>query len=200
MQFYGVVEIYLAVKWMIEARSAKGSKIRKLMSATKTNSVAQVADQVLLITRVFDAPRELVFRAWTEPDRLQNWWSPKGFTCPVSKIDLRPGGSYLNCMRSPEGKDFWSRGVYREIAEPSHIVCTDSFADENGNPVSPEDYGMSPDWPAEALIDVTFAEQDGKTKLTLCHSPIKPGRERDMCDQGWNECLDKLADYLAEVE
>jgi uncharacterized protein YndB with AHSA1/START domain len=168
------------------------------MATTKSKPFQQDTDQALVITRVFDAPRELVFKAWTEPERLMHWWSPKGFTCPVSKVDLRPGGGYLNCMRSPEGKDYWSRGIYREIVEPERIVCTDSFADENGNPVSPQDYGMSADWPAEALIEATFVEHDGKTKLTVRHSPIKPGNERDMCRQGWNECLDKLADYLAE--
>lgn len=170
------------------------------MATTKINSVQQVVDQVLMITRVFDAPRELVFKTWTEPERLKRWWSPKGFTCTVSKIDLRPGGGYLNCMRSPDGKDYWSCGVYREIVKPERIVCTDSFADENGNLVSPQDYSMSPDWPAEALIEATFVEHDGKTELTLKHSPIKPGGERDMCRQGWNECLDKLAVYLAEVK
>lgn len=170
------------------------------MAVTKSHSVHQTADRALVITRMFDAPRGLVFKAWTEPERLMRWWSPKGWTCPVSKVDPRPGGGYLNCMRSPEGKDYWSKGVYREIVEPERIVCTDSFADENGNPVSPQDYGMSPDWPTETLIEATFAEHDGKTELTLQHSPIKPGDEREMCRQGWNECLDKLADYLAKEQ
>jgi NADPH:quinone reductase len=170
------------------------------MATTKSKYVQQAAKQALVIIRVFDAPRTLVFKAWTQPERLICWWSPKGWTCSVSKVDLRPGGGYLNCMRSPEGKDYWSRGAYREIVEPERIVCTDSFADEDGNPVSPQSYGMSPDWPAEALIEATFIEHDGKTELTLQHSPIKPGDERDMCRQGWNECLDKLTDYLAKEQ
>jgi uncharacterized protein YndB with AHSA1/START domain len=167
------------------------------MATTKNKPTQQIADRTLTLTRILDAPREMVFEAWTQPKHLRHWWSPKGFTCPVSKVDLRPGGGYLNCMRSPEGKDYWSRGVYREIVEPERIVGTDSFADENGNPVSPESYGMSPDWPAEALIEVTFADREGKTEVTVRYSPVKPGSERDMCRQGWNECLDKLADYLA---
>ena len=168
--------------------------------AAKSKQVRQTSDQVLMITRVFDAPRTLVFKAWTQPESLKHWWAPKDFICPVSRIDLRPGGKYLNCMRSPEGKDYWSQGVYRQIAEPERIVCTDSFADEHGNPVSPESYGMSSDWPSEALIEVTFTEHEGKTEVTVQHSPIKPGSERDMCRQGWNECLDKLADYLAQEQ
>ncbi len=167
------------------------------MGKTKRHPTQQAADQILVITRTLDAPRSLVFKAWTEPERVMRWWGPKDFTTPVCEIDLRPEGVYRYCMRSPEGQDFWSQGVYREIVEPELIVCTDTFADEKGNPVSPEHYGMSPEWPAEALITVTFTEHAGKTRLTLQHSPLKPSPERDMCRQGWNESLDKLADYLA---
>lgn len=160
----------------------------------------QPEEQELVIRRVFDAPRELVFKAWTEPERMKRWWGPKGFTTPVCEIDLRPGGVCFSCMRSPEGKDYWSKGVYREIVEPERIVCTDSFADEEGSTVSPQAYGMSPDWPEEALITVTFEEDAGKTGFTLRHGPIQPGTERDMCRQGWNETLDKLEDYLAKAQ
>lgn len=170
------------------------------MSTTKVKSTRQAADIALVITRVFDAPRSRVFKAWTEPESLKRWWAPKGFTCPVANVDLRPGGGYLTCMRSPEGKDYWSKGVYREVIEPERIVSTDSFADENGNAVSPQEYGMSADWPAEATIEATFTDHDGKTEVTVRHSPIKPGDEREMCRQGWNECLDKLAGYLAEQQ
>jgi uncharacterized protein YndB with AHSA1/START domain len=154
-------------------------------------------EQELVIERIFDAPRDLVFKAWTEPERVKRWWGPKGFTCPVCKIDLRPGGVYHSCMRSPEGAEYWGKGVYLEIVEPERLVCTDCFSDEKGNLVSPLQYGMSTDWPEEAQIAVTFDEHGGKTKLTLQHYPIKPGSERDMCQQGWSETLDKLEAYLA---
>jgi uncharacterized protein YndB with AHSA1/START domain len=159
----------------------------------------QPEEQALVITRVFDAPREQVFKAWTESERMKRWWGPKGFTLPTCDIDLRPGGVYHYCMRSPEGKDYWGRGVYREIVKPERIVCTDTFTDEKGNTVSPKQYGMSPDWPEEAIITVTFAEQGGKTRFTLHHAPLKPGKERDMCEQGWSESLDRLEDYLAKA-
>jgi uncharacterized protein YndB with AHSA1/START domain len=81
----------------------------------------------LVITRIFDAPRTLVWKTWTERERFMLWWGPKGFTTPFCKIDLRVGGVYHNCMRSPEGKDYWSTGVYREIVPIERIVCTDSF-------------------------------------------------------------------------
>jgi uncharacterized protein YndB with AHSA1/START domain len=147
------------------------------MSTVKIQSKPprQAADLTLTITRVFDAPRSLVFQAWTEPERVKRWWGPESFTTPVCEIDLRPGGVFRTCMHAPEGRDFWSQGIYREIVEPERIVCTDSFADEQGNLVSPEYYGMSSEWPAEALITVAFTEHAGKTRLILQHSPLPPG-------------------------
>jgi len=169
---------------------------RYIMDTAKTISKKKTSEHVLLITRTFDAPRYLVFKAWTEPEHLMKWWGPKDFTCPVCKINLHPGGTYLYCMHSPDGKNYWGTGTYIEITEPERFTCTDNFADEYGNIVSPKSYGMSDDWPSEALITVDFSEKAGKTNIVLKHSPIKPGKERDMCRQGWSESLDKLADYL----
>jgi len=168
------------------------------MARIRSESPRLAAEQTLVITRTFDAPRSLVFQAWTDPERVQRWFGPAGFTTPVCRIDLRPGGTTFNCMRSPEGQNFCSVGVIREVVAPERIVSTDSFADEHGNPVPPEHYGMSSDWPTEAVVTVTFTEHVGKTRLTLQHAPLKPGPERDMCRQGWIESLDKLADYLAQ--
>lgn len=172
------------------------------MTARKSGAARHIQpkEQELVIDRIYDAPRELVFKAWTEPERVKRWWGPKGFTTPVSEIDLRPGGVCFSCMRSPEGKDYWSKGVFREIVEPERIVCTDSFADEKGNIVSPEAYGMSSDWPEEALVTATFEEHAGKTEVTVRYAPVLPGPERDMCRQGWNEMLDKLEDYLENAQ
>ncbi len=150
----------------------------------------------LTITRIFDAPRELVWKAWTEPERLMRWWGPKAFTAPSCTIDFRVGGVYLNCMRSPDGKDYWSTGVYREIVPMERIVYTDSFADEKGNVVPATHYGMSADTPLEMLVTVTFEEEKGKTKMTLRHVGFPPGTESDMASAGWNQSFDKLADSL----
>jgi uncharacterized protein YndB with AHSA1/START domain len=116
----------------------------------------------------------------------------------VSRIDLRVGGKYLNDMRSPEGKDFWSTGIFREVVAPERLVMTDSFADEKGNVVSASHYGMSVDFPLELLITVTFEESDGKTKMTLKHSGVAgiPAADFDGMRQGWNESFDKLDEYL----
>jgi uncharacterized protein YndB with AHSA1/START domain len=167
--------------------------------ATKDTSKKEETEQVL-ITRVFDAPRESLWKTWTECERLIRWWGPKGFTTPFCKIDFRPGGVLHNCMRSPEGRDYCGKEVYREIVEPERIVFTDFFVDEEGNPVPATHYGMSPDWPQETLVTVTFAEHKGKTKLTLQHAlGSVPASERDMCQQGWSESLDKLAGDLANA-
>jgi uncharacterized protein YndB with AHSA1/START domain len=152
----------------------------------------------LTITRIFDAPRELVWKAWTEPDRVKRWWGPKSFTVPIIKIDLRIGGKCLYLMRSPEGQDFWSTGTYREIVPNEKIIVTDSFADEKGNVVPASLYGMTGDWPLELVVTVTFEAKDGKTKFTLRHAGLPEGEMRDMTKVGWNESFDKLEKVLVE--
>src|SRR5574337_723768 len=142
----------------------------------------------LKITRVFDAPREQVWKFWTDPELFKRWWGPKHFTTPVSRIDLRVGGRYVNCMRSPEGRDYWSTGVYREIVPPERIVCTDSFADEKGNIVPASLYGMPGDWPIELLVTMTLEDEGaGRTKMTLRHAGIPSGNMNDDTETGWNE-------------
>jgi uncharacterized protein YndB with AHSA1/START domain len=153
----------------------------------------------IVINRLFYAPRNLVWRAWTEPEFVMQWWGPKDYTSPSCTIDLRVGGKYLFCMRSPEGRDFWSTGYYREIKKPERIVCTDSFADEKGNVVPATYYGMSQDFPREMLVTVTFEVQPGMTRLTLRHAGIPEGEMRDLTRAGWNESMDKLAGVLGQA-
>jgi uncharacterized protein YndB with AHSA1/START domain len=154
----------------------------------------------LNITRIIDAPRERVWNAWTDPEQLKTWWGPKGFTAPFIRMDIRVGGSYLTCMRSPDGKDYWSTGVFREIVPESRLVMTDSFADEKGNVVPGSYYGMASDFPREMLVTVTFEDADGRTKLTLKYSGAKNITESDLASmtQGWNESLDKLAESFGK--
>ena len=161
---------------------------------TKANQDA--GELELVSTRIFDAPLKLVWKYWIDPEYFMRWWGPKDFTAPVIKIDFRVGGKYLWCMRSPEGQDYWSTGIYREIVEPERIVYTDSFSDAEGNVVPASHYGMSGDWPSELLVTVTFEEHEGKTKLTLRHVGIPEGENRELAKAGWNESLDKLAEEL----
>ncbi len=117
---------------------------------TKTNE--------LVITRVFSAPWEKVWKAWTEPELVKQWWGPKDFTTPVSQINLRVGGKLLYCMRSPEGKDYWGTGIYKELVPMERIVVTDSFADEHGNVVPGTVYGMSAGFPLEMVLKTTGSD------------------------------------------
>lgn len=167
--------------------------------AEKRYSPEHSEEHELVITRIFDAPREWVWRAWTVPEYVMRWFGPKEFTTPFCEIDLRVGGKYLSCMRSPEGQDYWSTGVYREIVAPERLVVTDSFADKEGNVVSASHYGMNPDIPLEMTVTLTLEEQEGKTKMTLTHVGLPPGEDRDNARAGWNESFDKLAEYLGEL-
>lgn len=161
---------------------------------TQNNPATTTKD--LVITRIFDAPRALVWKAWTDPQHLMRWWGPETFTSPTCKVDLRVGGKYLFCMRSPEGQDFWSTGVYNEIVPLERIVYTDSFSDAEGNVISPEAYGMGSDFPIASVITVTFEDYEGKTKMTLRNPGVPEGEMREMTLSGWNTSLDKLAASL----
>lgn len=166
----------------------------------QNNAIQNNANQELVISRIFDAPREVLWKAWTEPEQIKHWWGPKGFTSPIFDMDLRVGGAYINCMRASDGKKIWGTGVYREIIEPELLVFTDSFSDAEGNLVPAAYYGMSGDWPLELLVRVTFEQLDGLTKLTLHHIGIPAGENRDLAEAGWSESFDKLEDYLGKDE
>ncbi|MEL7833171.1 SRPBCC domain-containing protein [Fodinibius sp. Rm-B-1B1-1] len=150
----------------------------------------------LVITRHFDAPRALVWEAWTHPGKIKQWWGPKDFSCPHASIDLRKGGSYLNCMRSPEGKEFWSTGTYKKINAPSKLVCTDSFADSEGNLVPASYYGFEEDFPLTMEIVLQLDEINSKTRMTLKHIGIPAGDMTKETKRGWNQSFDKLNAYL----
>ena len=162
----------------------------------KNDVAGERGKQEVFITRLFDAPRELVWQAWTDPAHFMIWWGPKDYTCPFCEMDFRVGGKYLNCMRSPQGKEYWGTGVFREIVSLERIVFTDSFADEKGNVVHATYYGMNADFPLEMLVTVTFEDLDGKTKMTLRHIGLPAGPESEGTHQGWSESFDKLAESL----
>ena len=159
---------------------------------------AESEEPGLVIERIFDAPRELVWKAWAEPERFMRWWGPKGFTTPVCKIDFRVGGVWLNCMRSPDGWEMWNTGIYREIVALERIVTMASSADPEGNVVSASHYGMPSDLPLEMLWTVAFEDMGGKTGMTLRHEGMPAGEMMDHAGAGWNEAFDKLAESLAK--
>jgi len=146
---------------------------------------ASAAELELVITRILDAPRELVFKAWTEPDRVIRWWGPRGFTTAHYELDFRPDGAYRVCMRSPEGTEHWQRGVCREVVEPERLVFTFAWEDSEGKPGH------------ETLVTVTLAEFGAKTKLTLHQAVFETVTARDLHQGGWASALECLAEYLA---
>ncbi len=160
------------------------------------SSPAQSRHEVIIM-RTFDAPPERVFSWWINPGLLMRWWAPKGWSTPSCKVDLRPGGIFHYCMRSPEGKDFWGRGVYREIAAPQRLVYSDSFSNGEGKMVEPARYGMSYGYPSETQVTVTFAGQEGKTRVTVLHDVPESIPERSGMQQGWTEMLERLGSELA---
>jgi uncharacterized protein YndB with AHSA1/START domain len=147
--------------------------------AQATENIKQ-AGLELAITRVFDAPRSLVFRVWSSPEHLMRWWGPKDFACTLAKTDFRPGGAWRTSIRSPEGTDYGASGVYREIDEPERLVFTFAWDDSD-----------------ETLVTVTFQDHGGQTKLTFRQTPFDTVDSRDSHREGWGECLDRLEAYLA---
>ncbi len=199
---------------MLFPSAAKRDKVVKEYGAIEggKQTLERLAEQLakmpagseFVITRVFDVPRELVFKAWTEPERLKHWWGPRGFTMRSCKLDLRPGGVFHYSMQSPDGREMWGKFVYREIVAPERLVFVVSFTDEEGNPVR---HPMSPTWPLEVLNTMTLSEHDGKTMLTVYGVPINATKEerktfqagRDSMRQGFTGTLDQLTDYLAKA-
>ncbi len=151
---------------------------------TQATSLKEKPGHELLITRVFDAPRSLVYRVWTTPEHLYRWWGPKDFTAPSINMDFRPGGAYRAVIRSPEGKEYIMAGVYQEIVAAERIVFTFAW-EEDG------ERGL------ETLITVTFADQGSRTKLTFHQAPFETVENRDSHNEGWGQCLDRLAGYLS---
>ena len=148
----------------------------------------------MVISRVFDAPRELVWKAWTYSNYVMQWWGPKGFTAPVCKMDFRVGGKFLCCMRSPDGQDFWNGGEYHEIVPYEKIVSSMYFSDAVGNKVEPAEYGIKHE-AIEGAYDTTLFEDigNGQTKLTfLGNEPMENATESGQVE-GWKQTLDKVA-------
>jgi uncharacterized protein YndB with AHSA1/START domain len=155
--------------------------------AAGSSAASAMAEPQLVVTRVIDAPRALVFRAWTEPAQVARWWGPQGFVTTHCDMDIRPGGAFRCCMRSPAGTDHWKRGVYREIVAPERIVFTFAWEDADGNPGH------------ELLTTVTFTDLGRQTRLTLRQGVFETVERRDDHRGGWTSCLERFAEYLNDI-
>lgn len=153
--------------------------------------------RTMFITRVFNAPVEKVWRAWTDPELVKQWWGPEHFTSPGAKIDFRVGGKYLFGMRDPDGNDYWSTGEYVEIVPLKRIVYTDSFSDADGNVISPRQFGLSADFPESQEITLTFEDLGGQTLLRIASASMPRDEFFEMARSGMSTSLDKLARVVA---
>ena len=139
----------------------------------------------IVIERVFDAPRELVWKAWTDPEHVAQWWGPRGMTTRVDELDLRPGGNWRYVMLAPNGSEYPQHGTFREVVAPKRIVTSAKFE-------------MGADVHQEVVLTYQFDDLGGKTKITLTHtSPEVLGQEEAMgIAEGWNSNFDCLVDHL----
>ncbi len=164
----------------------------------------KTAEPILTLTRVYDASPDIVFKAWYEPEQLKQWFAPDGFTIPHCEIDLRPGGVMLFSMQSPQwldGREIWSKGVFREVDIRRRTVSDTHFSDEKGNRLKPSAHGLSEDFPEEMVMTVTFEPQENgrKTKLTVTQSIPFSIAERNGAPIGWGQTLDHLAAHLKKL-
>jgi uncharacterized protein YndB with AHSA1/START domain len=155
---------------------------------TATAKTAPYGEASVTLTRVFDAPRALVWKAWTDPTMMAQWFGPRGFTNPVCELDVRVGGSLRIVMRGPDGNDYPMKGVFREVLKPERLVFTTIAIDNDGNHL------------LEGETTVIFAEKNGKTTLTLkTHAaglvPVAPKMLAGM-EAGWTQSIDKLEELV----
>ena len=158
-----------------------------------TNPIqAGISDRQLVLTRIFDAPPEKVFRAWTEPDLLKQWFAPLPWTTPRAEIDLRPGGANLIVMRNPEGEEFPNSGVYLEVVKNERLVFTDAYT-----------RAWEPSEQPFMTVVLTFENAGGKTHYTarVLHWTVADRQRHEEMGfhQGWGQCADQLADLLKRM-
>ena len=151
----------------------------------------------VIVTRVFDAPVELLWKAWSEPEYVKQWWGPAGFTCPRAEMDFRTGGTSLVCMRAPAefgGQDMYNTWTYTEIVPLQRFEYILKFTDKDGNAFDPADMGFPPGIPREVRNVNIFKDLgSGKTELTVMEFGYALDQARDLSQAGLEECLDKMA-------
>jgi uncharacterized protein YndB with AHSA1/START domain len=154
----------------------------------------------LVVNRIIDAPLELVWKAWTDPEYVKRWWGPKYYTSPTCKIDLRVGGKYIFSMRAPQdqgSQDSYSSGIYQEIVPLKRLEFTMSLSDKDGNRIDPVLVGMPPDFPREMRTQVVFKDKGEMTELTITEYDWPVSQMMVYSYAGMHQSLDKLAESLA---
>ncbi len=181
-----------------------GNQTMERLGEHLANLAASSLDRPFTITRVFKAPRAVIWKLWTECEHLKHWWGPKDFKVTYCKNELRPGGRLHYCLRAPDGSDIWGKFTYREIVVPERLVFINSFSDEQGGTTR---HPMNVSWPLELLSTITFVEKDGQTAVTVNWVSFNASEEerrafaagRGSMQQGWTGTLDQLAAYVAKI-
>lgn len=155
--------------------------------------------QEVLIVREYDAPRELVFKVWTDPEHLKNWYAPEGCEIEISHFDFREGGKFQHCIYNKAVHDCWCTGVFLEIVVPEKIVYDLTISDKNGKPQKPVDAGMDPDWPSSTTVTVLFESIGDKTRISLHQAVSLNLAKRTGAYPSWLSMLDKLENELAKM-
>ena len=163
------------------------------------NDKTQAKMETLVVTRIIDAPLELVWQSWTQPEHVRRWWGPKDYTSPTCTLDLRVGGKFVFCMRAPAeqgGQDSYTAGVYQRIVPMQLLEFTQTLADKDGNKIDPAEIGMPPDFPKEMRTKVEFKAKGGMTELTVTIQGFSSGQMYVYALAGWHQSIDKLAESL----
>jgi uncharacterized protein YndB with AHSA1/START domain len=158
-----------------------------------------IIKDAVVIERIFDAPVDLIWQMWTQPEHFKNWYGPEGFTVPVAEMDVRVGGKRLICMemQTPERRmKMWFIGEYREVAPNERLVYTDSMADENGKVVSPSAMGMPEGHPETTEVTVLLEDLGGRTKMVMTHAGVSADSGGA---GGWEQAFTKMADHIETV-
>jgi uncharacterized protein YndB with AHSA1/START domain len=167
-----------------------------------TNSTKAAATYDLAVTRLFDAPVESVWKAWSDPNQVMRWWGPHGFTSPLARIDFRVGGTSLVCMRAPKeygGQDMYNTWTYRKIEPLKRIEFILNFADQDGRKLDPATMGLPPGIPQDVPHVVTFKVVGNRTEMTVSEYGYASNEAANVSRSGLEECLDKMAASLAPV-
>ncbi len=161
-----------------------------------------VKKEDLVVTRIIDAPLEMVWKAWTLPEHVMRWWGPKDYVSPTCKIDLREGGKYIFCMRAPKdqgGQDSYTAGIFTKIVPMERLEFTQSLSDKDGNEIDPAQIGMPPDFPKHMRTSIVFKAKANMTELTIRVSNAPVGQMYVYALAGWHQSIDKLAESLAKA-
>lgn len=173
-----------------------GTVVALILVATFFVLVARKSSSTVYAERVFAAPVEKVWGHWNDPESMKKWWSPKDYTAPIIKNDLRVGGSFLLSMRSPKGEMFWNTGTYKEIVPHRKIVSTLSFSDEHGKAIPGSEVKVPGEWPDAITVTVEFAAVEGKTRVSITETGI-PLIMKLFAKLGWQQQFDKFEALLS---